>query len=455
LSKEVFSYIDSHAAQFVEDLKRLCRQPSVSTRNEGMRECASLVRDMMIESGVQCKEMPVPGGYPVFFGEVETHKSDKTLGFYNHYDVQPPEPLELWGSPPFSAEERDGKIYARGVSDNKGNLVARLKALEAIRASVGDLPVNLKFLVEGEEEIGSPHLFDFVKKNKAMLAADAYIWESGSKDPADRPEIRLGVKGILYVELKAKGAKSDLHSGKWAKLVVNPAWRLVWALNTLKNEKEEVLIDGFYDDVKKPTREEMTILRQTPFEGKKIKQELGIREFLGGKKGLEALKTNIFEPSCNICGFNSGYGGPGSKTVLPNKASVKMDIRLVADQDPDDIFTKLKKHLVKKGFGDIELEQVGFGYPPARTSPREQIVQIAVKTAREVYGKEPVLSWSTGSSPIYTVTRNLKVPVVGAGIDYIYCANHAPNENLRVKEDFIQGIKHIAAIIMMFGREQK
>ncbi|MFQ6075073.1 MAG: M20/M25/M40 family metallo-hydrolase [Candidatus Bathyarchaeia archaeon] len=452
MSEEVFSYIDDHAEEFVEDLKRLCRQPSVSAQDMGVGECANLLRDMMEESGVESRLLPVEGGYPVVFGELKLNGGGKTLGFYNHYDVQPPEPLELWHSPPFSAEEREGRIYARGVSDNKGNIVSRLKAVEAVRETMGEVPINLKFFVEGEEEIGSPHLLDFVNKNRGLLAADAYIWESGYKDPADRPEIRLGVKGILYVELRVKGAKSDLHSGKWAKLVVSPAWRLTWALNTLKDEKERVLIPGFYDDVKEPTDEEMVVLRKVPFEEERIKGELEIPELLGGKTGLEAIKTHIFEPSCNICGLDSGYKGPGVKTVLPKEAMAKVDMRLVEDQDPDDIFQKLKGHLRDRGFGDIELERMA-SYPAAKTPPEERIVQVAVRTAREVYGKEPVLTWSTGSSPIYTVKKNLNVPVVSAGVDYFYNYNHAPNENLRVREDFVQGIKHIAAIILAFGAE--
>ena len=453
MSEEIFSYIDDHAEQFVEDLKKLCRQPSVSAQNLGVRECADLVGDMMKGAGLESRLIPAEDGPPIVFGELKAKGKRKTLGFYDHYDVQPPEPLELWQTPPFSAEERDGKIYARGVSDNKGNLVSRLKAIEAIKKTLGKIPVNLKLFAEGEEEIGSPHLLQFVRNNKELLTADAYIWESGFKDATGRPVISLGVKGILYVELRAKGAKSDLHSGKWAKLVVNPAWRLVWALSTLKDRKEKVLIPGFYDGVKKPTKEELAILNATPFEEARIKRELEIPQLLGGKRGFAAMKAHIFEPSCNICGLDSGYKGTGSKTVLPSKAMAKIDIRLVEGQDPDDIFRKLKRHLRNIGLQDIELGKMGGSYPASKTLPTEKIAQVAMKTAREIYGKEPILTWATGSSPVYTIKKTLNIPVVSTGVDYLYNYNHAPNENLRVKEDYIQGIKHMAALILDFGKE--
>jgi acetylornithine deacetylase/succinyl-diaminopimelate desuccinylase-like protein len=450
--REVYSYIDEHVDQFVEDLKKFCRQPSISAQGVGIDKCANLLEEMMKESGLDSKIITVEGGKPVVFGEIKVEKTASTLGFYNHYDVQPPEPIDMWLSPPFSAEERDGRIYARGVPDNKGNIIARLKAVEAILNTLGRIPVNIKLFAEGEEEIGSPHLLKFVKENKNILAADSYIWEGGYKDPNDRPEIYLGVKGILYVEMKARGANSDLHSGRWAKLVANPAWRLLWALNSLKNQKEQILIPGFYDDVAEPSEEELSVLSEVRFEEERIKSVFGIKERLGGKSGFNALKSHIFEPSCNICGLDSGYTGLGSKTVLPRRAMAKVDFRLISGQDPDDILKKLRKHLKDNGFGDIIVEKLGGSYPSAKTSPKENIVKIVLNTAREVYCKEPILTWVTGSSPVYTVRNTLKTPVVFTGVDHFYNNIHAPNENLRIREDFIQGIKHMAAIILNFGK---
>ncbi|MFQ6073667.1 MAG: M20/M25/M40 family metallo-hydrolase, partial [Candidatus Bathyarchaeia archaeon] len=435
--ENVYSYIDSNRQGFVDDLVRLVKQPSVSARKEGIEECAKILEEMMKSAGLSTSIIPEAQGNPVVYGEVKSRSSQKTILFYNHYDVQPPEPLEEWICDPYSGEIRDGKIYGRGVSDNKGNIVSRLKAVQAFLETTGDVPVNVKFLVEGEEELGSPHLAQVIQKHKDLFSADAAIWEFGGTDRKGRPTIHLGLKGVLSVELRAKGAKRDVHSAN-APLIPNPAWRLVWALNSLKNEKDEILIDGFYDDVEPPSAEEMRYVEKIPFEEEEEKRDLGLTEFLHNVSGLEALKALLYHPTCTINGFLAGYTGTGSKTVLPKKAMAKLDFRLVPRQMPEDIFKKLREHLKSRGFGDIEVIRHG-STEPAKTTISDPFVQTVIKTAEKVYAKQAVVyPISAGSGPMHLFRKWLGCPVVSVGCSHAESRGHAPNENITV-EGFIKG----------------
>src|ERR687886_1179802 len=247
----VFDYVDQHADEFVERLRTLCRQPSISAQNVGLLETFGMVERLAHAVGAETETIPLEGGPPILHGRIEGRGS-RVLQLYDHYDVQPPEPLELWRSDPFGAEIRDGKIWARGVSDNKGNLVARLCAIEAYQQTLGQLPLTITLVFEGEEEVGSPHLRQFTDgpRGQALLKADGCIWEAGYKDPTGRPTVSLGCKGIVYLELRVRTASKDLHSS-WGAAVPNAAWRLTWALSTLKDPAtERVRIPGFYDRVR-------------------------------------------------------------------------------------------------------------------------------------------------------------------------------------------------------------
>jgi acetylornithine deacetylase/succinyl-diaminopimelate desuccinylase-like protein len=447
--EKVYSYIDEHAEAFVQDLVKLVRQPSVSAKGEGIAECAKLVEEMMREVGLSTKILSGEKGNPVVHGEVKSKSSGKTLLFYDHYDVQPPEPLEKWDYEPFSSKIVNGRIYGRGVTDNKGNFVSRLKAVQAFLETFGDVPVNIKFFVEGEEEIGSPNLEPIVKAYRHVLAADAAIWEFGGTDRQGRPHLYLGLKGVLSVELRAKGARKDVHSAN-APLIPNPAWRLVWALNALKGEDEKILVDGFYDNVVQPSAEEIKCLRRIPFEEKELKEELGLKEFLKGFSGFKALKVLLYQPTCTINGFSAGYIGKGSKTVLPHEAMAKLDFRLVPNQKPDEIFEKLVRHLKKHGFGDIEIVRHG-STEPAKTPINDPFVGLVAKTAEKVYGKKAVVyPLSAGSGPMHLFRNLLEYPVVSAGCGHPESNTHAPNENLKI-ESFITGTKFIATLISDFA----
>ena len=445
----IFRYIDDHADEFLERLKTLLRQPSVAAQSKGMEPCAQLVRQMLDQIGAKTQLLPTDG-FPVVYGEL-AGRDAKTLSFYNHYDVQPAEPFELWQSDPWGAEIRDGKLYARGAADNKGDLTARLCAIEAYQKVMGELPLNHKFIIEGEEEIGSPSLGNFAEQNQKLIKADACVWEFGGKDLADRPIIALGLKGICYVELRIKSTNADAHSSV-AAIIPNAAWRLTWALATLKDKNEKVLIKGFYDRVRKPSKKEVDALKSIGFDESGNKKKYGVKNFVKKLKGQALLKKYFYEPTCTICGLSSGYAGTGPKTVLPAEAMTKIDFRLVPDQRPSEIVKLLKAHLKKQGFDDIEVTPLN-GEHPARTPLDEPLAKVVVRTAQEIYEKKPVVQpTSPASGPMYMLCQKFGIPAVSTGLGYANSNGHAPNENIRVK-DFIAGIKHIAMIVHEYARQ--
>ena len=453
-NKNEMKLIDENFDAFVSELQEAVRKPSIAAQNIGMEDAAQYFKNLMDGYGIDARLIPTKG-YPVVYGEVKG-KSERSVLFYNHYDVQPPDPLDEWESEPFGAEIREGKIFGRGVSDNKGNACARIQAVGTMLKLRKELPLTVKFLIEGEEEIGSPSLSDFVKDNACLLKSDYGVWESGYMNPNGRPGIYLGVKGMLYVELLAKGASKDMHSGS-ATTIPNPAWRLVWALSSIKNPEEQILIPGFYDDVLPPTAKEMELLKDA-LDDKELSDEqarelaeqkakaLGLRSYLLDLHGLELHKRSLFSPTANICGFKSGYIGEGQKTVLPSRALAKMDYRLVPNQDPNDILEKLKKHLHDQGYGDIEVRLVSLDYP-VKTPAELPIVDAARESAHVVYGKPPVVSPTQGGSgPMYPFKKHLDLSFVSFGVGYWNSSNHAPNENIRL-EDYRSGLKMVVEFI--------
>lgn len=450
--QRILDYIDDHWEEAISDLKRLCAQPSISAQGAGMAEMAQLAAQMLKEYSISSQILPVPGSsYPVVYGEIKG-TSPVTLLFYNHYDVQPPEPLELWTTQPFEPDLREGKLFARGVADNKGDIAARLLALRAFFKVRGRLPISVKFVIEGEEEIGSPHLAKFVEQNQQLLKANACIWECGGMNWKNQPTVSLGVKGILYVQLEARGASVDVHSSMGT-IVPNPAWQLVWALASLKDMDESIRIAGFYEQVSPPTSQETDAVKAMPSDEDEIKESLGLKEFVKGVTGFDYRSHHILEPVLNICGMESGYTGPGSKTVLPCVAHAKLDFRLVPHQRPDDILNKLRKHLDSHGFADIAISPATEGENPARTPIDSHFVGIVARAAREVYGMEPVIIPSmAGSGPMYSFTDTLGLPTALIGVSYAGSRAHAPDEHIRIA-DFILGAKHIAALLEKMASE--
>ena len=445
------AYLDTHMDESIAELSRLVAQPSVGAQNLGMQECAALVAEMLRKRGFSTEVMPTPGA-PVVFGE-RTGTGQKTLLFYCHYDVQPAEPLELWVTPPFQPDLRDGKLFGRGVGDDKGHLVARLFAVDALLSELGELPCSVKFIIEGEEETSSIHLHQFIKENLDRLKADGCIWEFGGMDHTETPVQYLGLRGICYVELSVKTARSDVHSGTGGSIFPNAAWRLVWALNSLKGPDERIQLPGFYDKFKKPSNRDIELMAALPETADAYKEQYGVKSFIKGLTGGVDLRVEeVFTPTCTICGLTSGYQGPGSKTVQPAEASAKVDFRLVPDQAPGDVLKQLRQHLDDHGFKDVEIKELG-SEAPARTDPDHPFIKLVCDTALDVYGKPMrIVPLSGGSGPNSPFIHDLGLPVASAGLGHPDGRGHAPNENIRL-DLYLQHAKHMVRLMVEFGKQ--
>ncbi|RIH86714.1 Succinyl-diaminopimelate desuccinylase [Calidithermus terrae] len=430
-----------------ETLRDLVALPSVSAERRALPETARRVKELLEELGLEAEIHPTPGA-PVVYAE--GGEGGPTVLFYNHYDVQPADPLELWESDPFTMTEREGHWYARGVSDDKGELTSRLAALRWLIDEHGKLPFRVKFVVEGEEEVGSPNLEAYVAQNRQRLQADAVIWEFGSVDTSGRPLVYCGLKGIVAVELRVRTAGYDLHSSLGA-VVQNPIYRLAAALASLRDNDGKVLIEGFYDRVRPLSEAEAESLQTIPDESEQVAALYGVKGFLGGAEGVEFYRRLAAEPVVNVNGFHSGYGGPGSKTVLPAEAFAKLDFRLVPDQEPLEVVELLRAHLERHGFDDVEVITLEAGEHPARSDLGAPWVRQAVEALRETYGLEPVVHLSSGGSgPMYPFTHHLGAPVVSIGISYPGSRVHSPNENIRIA-DFERGVAAIKRALEKFA----
>lgn len=444
-----YRYVDDNADSMVADLQRVIRQPSISSANIGVRDCAEILVEMMGSVGISAQVMDT-NGLPVVYGHIESDRPGApTLVIYNHYDVQPADPESDWESPPFEARLVNGKIIGRGATDAKGNLVSHIEAVRTLRAT-GGLPINVKFLFDGEEESGSPSLPAFVDGHKDLLAADAALSFDGGFDAGDTPRINLGSSGLLFIQMRARGGSKDLHSAR-ARLVPNPAWKLVWALASMKQPDGRITIDGFYDAIRPPSTLERQLLEQAGWDDEAHKQDLGVDEFLGGVSGVDALQQLLFTPTCNIAGFASGYVGEGNKTLLPSTATVNVDFRLVADQDPVDILQKVRQHLDSHGFSDIEVEGES-GIEPSRTAADSPFAKLVVEAARQVYQREPSLrptGDASGRQGVWLAGK-LGIPGAGTGIGPPDWRGHAANEFMTV-DHYLNGIKYAATIWTLFG----
>jgi acetylornithine deacetylase/succinyl-diaminopimelate desuccinylase-like protein len=445
----VDAWLAAHLDDSLTELARLVAQPSVGAQNLGIEKCAALVAEFLRRRGFDVEVKP-SGGAPVVLAE-RAGRSARRLLFYNHYDVQPPEPLELWDSPPFQAVIRDGRMFGRGISDDKGHLVARLFALDALLAVGGELPCRVKFVIEGEEETSSVHLHEFVLANRERLAADACVWEFGYVDDHGVPIQHLGLRGICYVELSAETAAIDAHSGLGGSIFPNAAWRLTWALASLKGPDERIRIPGHYDRVRPPSERDRAMMAALPDQDDVLRERYGVRTFLRGLAGADLRVAEVFEPTCTICGLTAGYQGPGSKTVLPARASAKVDFRLVPDQTPEETVQLLRAHLDREGFDDVQIAFLG-GEPPGRTDLDDPFAQLVVACATEVYGQPMrVVPMIGGSGPNAMFIRDLGLPVVTAGLGYPDARVHAPNENIRI-DLYLKHARHMARVIDAFGR---
>ena len=444
--------IEGSRNELLDELVEFLRMPSISAQagDEGsFRGCAEWVLAKLKEAGAEGRLMETDG-HPVVYAEVGEAESDRTLLSYGHYDVQPPEPLELWESDPFEPEVRDGVLFARGVADDKGDVMARIQALRLYGEEHGPLPFKLKFLIEGEEEVGSPSLPAFVRRNAELLSADACLWEGSMKDDEGRPMIFCGTKGMLYVELRAKGASHDLHS-MYGGIAPNPAWRLVQALRTIKDENGEITLDGLEELISAPSREDLEAIERISFNEAALRASWGVDSFDRGLTGREALKEMLLRPTANIAGMQSGYTGPGSKTIVPAQAFVKMDFRLVAGQSPGPVLELLRGHLRRRGFTDIEVVDL-HGVEAAKTPVNAPVTRQAVETWREVGAEEPVVYPTIGGSgPTSLVATELGIPTIMTGaVANVESRIHAPNESARL-DDYFESIEYFVRFFERFA----
>lgn len=447
---DLFDCVEHNKQTYLDALFTLLRQPSISTQNVGIRECAGLLAGMLKQAGMGVKIMETKG-HPLVFAERSVSSEAFTVLFYGHYDVQPPEPLEAWHSNPFAPQVRGGKIFARGAADNKGQLLAHILAVKAWLQTRGELPLNVKMVFEGEEESSSPHLGSFVAQNRDLLKADLIYTSDGPLHETGTPVVLLGVRGILYVELAARGAKWDNHSGNKGGIVPNPAWTLIDLLRTMRDPQGKVTIDGFYEGVTPPDAATLDLIRKMPFDQEKIRMAIGYDAF---DMDVESYGRKLMlEPTFNISGFNSGYGGEGWKTIIPANALLKVDFRLVGDQDPDDIFQKVSRH-VDKHAPDVQIRLIG-SMKPSRTRPDIPAVQRVIKAVEHGYGIAPIVQPSLGGSlPDYVWTSILGVPSVLVPYANADENNHAPNENLDI-DKFFAGIKCTLSVLEALGKIKK
>jgi acetylornithine deacetylase/succinyl-diaminopimelate desuccinylase-like protein len=391
-------------------------------------------------------------GLPVVFGEIRAPRADApTLVIYNHYDVQPPEPLDEWEAPPFDAVIRDGVMLGRGTTDAKGNLMVHLKAIDAYRAAGVPLPCHLKFLFDGEEESGSPSLPAFVAAHTQLLAADAALSFDGGFEAGDRPQIGFGTSGLLFVELRAQGAAHDLHSAR-ARLVENPAWRLVWALGALKGPDGRVNLPGFYDRIRPPSAVERAALERAGWDDATHKANLGVTRFLNDVSGVDAFQQLLFTPTCNIAGFATGWMGEGHKTVLPSRAACRLDFRLVADQQPNEVLASLRAFLDAHDCADIELAATST-IEPARTALDTPFAQLVIDACRTVYQQEPVVrptADASGRQGVWLGGQLGGIPSAGSAIGPPDWHGHAPNEFITLRH-YLNGVKYAATVYGLVG----
>ena len=444
-------HIDKNMDSLVSDLQKLIRQPSVSAKNHGIEECAKLVQTMLKKSGLSSEILRLKKGVaPIVYGEITSKQNpNKTLLFYNHYDVQPVEPIDLWNDPPFSGVKKGNKIFGRGATDDKGELITRIKAVESYLKTTNDVPCNIKFVIEGEEETGSAHIEDYLKKYKNKFSNDGVIWEFGYIDSKNRPLVGLGMKGLLYVELSVKESIRDAHSSL-AVLIKNPAWRLIEAVSTLRDSNGKILIKGWYDEVQPFTKNDLDLIRKEPFDESVFKKEFGIKSFVGNMKQFDAKKALAGGSTCNIAGMFSGYTSEGAKTVTPSEALIKIDFRLVPKMNPKKQIVRLKNHLKSKGFGDIHIK-VFHGESAARTDSNHPFVSQVEDAAKRSYGKSILNVSNAGTGPMHSFVSVLKSPCISVGSTYIFSRIHSPNEFARV--DLLKKTtKCICYIMENFGK---
>jgi acetylornithine deacetylase/succinyl-diaminopimelate desuccinylase-like protein len=442
---QVNQYIEENRQRFLDELFELIRIPSVSAKpenNPDMLTMAGALKDSLLAAGADKAEVLKTSGQPVVFGSKIVDPALPTVLVYGHYDVQPAEPLDLWDSPPFEPEVRDGRIWARGADDDKGQLFMHVKAFEFM-VKTGQLPCNVKFMIEGEEEVGSPSLKEFCRENTELLKADVILVSDTTMIASDIPSVTVGLRGLSYMEVELTGPNRDLHSGLFGGAVVNPVNALCKMIASLTNENNEITIKGFYDDVMVLSREERDEMAKAPFDLKQYKAELNIDE-VDGEKGYSSLERTGIRPSLDVNGIWGGYTAEGAKTILPSKAYAKISMRLVPNQVSHNIDKLFEEHFKSIAPPGVKVEVRSLHGGQGYVSPIDTVAyKAASKAIEQTFGKKPIPTRSGGSIPIisdFEEMLGIKSILLGFGLESD--AIHSPNENYPL-ENFFNGIETI------------
>jgi acetylornithine deacetylase/succinyl-diaminopimelate desuccinylase-like protein len=453
----VLDYIHANRDRFIAELKDYLAIPSISAlpeHQDDVRKCAEWTADEMRRIGLQNVRLMETPGHPIVYGDWLGSPGAPTILFYGHYDVQPVDPVELWESPPFEATIRDGEIYARGAADDKGQVFMHLKAIEAYLDKTGKLPINIRLVLEGEEEVGSVNLDNFIRANKALLQADVVVISDSAMFDRGVPSICYALRGLVYFQIDLRGTTSDLHSGVFGGAVANPAMVLAQVLAQIKDKSGRIKIPGFYDDVLPLSDEERAAWQSLPFNEKKYRKDLGAPK-LAGEPGYSVLERVWARPTFEVNGLLSGFTGDGAKTVIPAVAMAKVSMRLVPNQDPDRISDLFEAYLKKIAPKTVELTLTRMhGGKPWLASYDSAYVRAAGRAIEQGFGKAPVFCREGGSIPVVsTFKEELNLPAVLFGIGLPDENAHAPNERLDLG-NFHNGILASAILYDEIARTQ-
>jgi acetylornithine deacetylase/succinyl-diaminopimelate desuccinylase-like protein len=445
MANEWKDYQEKNKDRFLNEMLELLRIPSVSAKSEhkdDMRKCAELVKKRLLDAGADKAEVMETAGHPVVYAEKIVDASKPTVLVYGHYDVQPAEPLELWHSGPFDPVIKDGKVYARGSADDKGQFYMHIKALETM-IKTNSLTNNVKFLIEGEEEVGSPNLGKFVGEHKDLLKADVILISDSSMISMENPSLDIGVRGLSYIEVEVTGANRDLHSGVYGGAVANPITILAKMIASCHDENNHVTIPGFYDDVVEATKEERALMAKAPYDEDEYKKDLGVQD-LWGENGFTTNERTGIRPTLELNGIWGGYTNEGSKTVLPSKATAKISARLVPNQSSEKITKILLEYFRKIAPASVTVRAFEHHGGEAYMTPIDsKAYQSAAKAIKETFGKEPVPVRGGGSIPICSLLEKelgIKIVFMGFGLDSDNL--HSPNEKFNL-ENYYKGIETI------------
>src|SRR5688572_6219461 len=431
---QVVDFINVNRDRYVDELKQYLAIPSISALPQhaaDVRRAAEWTADALRSAGMQNVRLIDTPGNPVVYGDWLGAPGKPTILFYGHYDVQPVDPVNLWTSPPFEATIRDGEIYARGSADDKGQVFMHIKAVEAFLKKAGSLPLNIKFFIEGEEEVGSVHLDDFVRSHKQDLAADVVVISDSPMFDRGIPSICYGLRGLAYFQIDVRGTKSDLHSGSFGGAVANPAMVLAQILSQMKDRSGRIKIPGFYDDVRELSEAERAEWKKLPFNETRYRKELGAPK-LFGESGYSTLERVWARPTFEVNGLLSGFTGEGAKTVLPAVSMAKVSMRLVPNQDPDTIAQLFEDYVAKIAPKTVDVKVTRMhGGRPWMTDYHNEYVQAASRAIEKGFGMKPVFNREGGSIPVvFTFQQELGLPSVLFGVGLPDENAHAPNEKI-------------------------